>query len=267
MASYDQYKNILIDVSDGVATCTLNRPNALNAVTRQMHKELESLFGQLGEDRDVRAIVLTGAGRAFCAGGDVKEMGDTNATEDDRPAGIFDSGARQLVTKLLSIEQPIIAAVNGVAVGLGATLALLCDVVFMAESARIGDTHVSIGLVPGDGGTVIWPLLVGPARAKEYLMTGDLIPAPEAERIGLVNHVVADDKVLDDALAFAGRLADGPTMAIRFTKLAIQRTILQEALQSMDLSLALESITGTSHDYTEATTAWSEKRTPNFKGR
>ena len=153
------------------------------------------------------------------------------------------------------------------AVGLGATLALLCDVVFMAESARIGDTHVSIGLVPGDGGTVIWPLLVGPARAKEYLMTGDLIPAPEAERIGLVNHVVADDKVLDDALALAGRLADGPTMAIRFTKLAIQRTVLQQALQSMDLSLALESITGTSHDYTEATTAWSEKRTPNFKGR
>ena len=266
MASYDQYENIEIDVSDGVATCTLNRPDALNAVTRQMHKELESLFGQLSEDRDVRAIVLTGAGRAFCAGGDVKEMGDSDV-KDGRPAGIFDSGARQLVTSLLSIEQPIIAAVNGVAVGLGATLALLCDVVFMAESARIGDTHVSIGLVPGDGGTVIWPLLIGPARAKEYLMTGDLIPAPEAERIGLVNHVVADDKVLDDALAFAGRLADGPTMAIRFTKLAIQRTILQQSLQSMDVSLALETITGTSHDYTEATTAWSEKRTPNFKGR
>ncbi len=266
MASYDQYENIQIDVTDGVATCTLNRPQAMNAVTRQMHKELETLFGQLSGDKDVRAIVLTGAGRAFCAGGDVKEM-DSTEVQDDRPAGIFDSGARQLVTNLLSIEQPIVAAVNGVAVGLGATLALLCDVVFMAESARIGDTHVSIGLVPGDGGTVIWPLLIGPARAKEYLMTGDLIPAPEAERIGLVNHVVADDKVLDDAQAFAGRLADGPTMAIRFTKLAIQRTILQQSLQSMDVSLALETITGTSHDYTEATTAWSEKRTPNFKGR
>ncbi len=265
MASYDQYENIKIDVKDGVAVCTLNRPDALNAVTRQMHGELESLFGQLGGDRDVRAIVLTGAGRAFCAGGDVKEMGGDEP--DDRPAGIFDSGARQLVTKLLSIEQPIIAAVNGVAVGLGATLALLCDVVFMAESARIGDTHVQIGLVPGDGGAVIWPLLVGPARAKEYLMTGDLIPAPEAERIGLVNHVVADDKVLDDALAFAARLAGGPTMAIRFKKLSTQRTILQQAFQSMDVSLALETITGTSHDYKEATTAWSEKRTPKFKGR
>ena len=266
MFDYDKYETIQIDVSDGVATCTLNRPEALNAVTRQMHRELESLFGQLGGDRDVRAIVITGAGRAFCAGGDVKEMGG-DSDPGDRPAGIFDSGARQLVTNLLSIQQPIIAAVNGVAVGLGATLALLCDVVFMAESARIGDTHVSIGLVPGDGGAVIWPLLVGPARAKEYLMTGDLIPAPEAERIGLVNHVVADDKVLDDALAFAGRLADGPTMAIRFTKLSIQRTILQQALQSMDIGLALETITGTSHDYKEATTAWSEKRTPKFKGR
>jgi len=267
MASYDQYENIQIDVTDGVATCTLNRPKAMNAVTRQMHKELESLFGQLSKDRDVRSIVLTGAGRAFCAGGDVKAMGDSDADDSDRPAGIFDSGARQLVANMLSIEQPIVAAVNGVAVGLGATLALLCDVVYMAESARIGDTHVSIGLVPGDGGTVIWPLLIGPARAKEYLMTGDLIPAAEAERIGLVNHVTADDKVLEDAQAFAGRLADGPTMAIRFTKLAIQRTILQQSLASMDVSLALESITGTSHDYTEATTAWSEKRTPNFKGR
>ncbi len=266
MASYDQYETIKIEISDGIATCTLNRPKALNAVTRQMHKELEQLFGEIGEDRDVRAIVLTGAGRAFCAGGDVKEM-DSTDVEDDRPAGIFDSAARKVVSNMLAIEQPIIAAVNGVAVGLGATLALLCDVVYMAESARIGDTHIQIGLVPGDGGTVIWPLLIGPARAKEYLLTGDLIPAPEAERIGLVNHVSADDKVLDDAMAFAGRMADGPTMAIRLTKLSIQRTILQQALQSMDVSLALETITGTSHDYKEATTAWAEKRTPEFKGR
>ena len=266
MPSYDQYENIKIEISDGVATCTLNRPDALNAVTRQMHGELESLFGQLGEDRDVRAIVLTGAGRAFCAGGDVKEMGG-DSDPADRPAGIFDSGARQLVSNLLSIEQPIIAAVNGVAVGLGATLALLCDVVFMAESARIGDTHVSIGLVPGDGGAVIWPLLVGPARAKEYLMTGDLIPAEEAERIGLVNHVTPTDKVLDEALAFAERLAEGAPLAIRFAKLAVQRTVQQSVLSSLDMSLALEAITGKSRDYTEATTAFTEKRDPNFEGR
>ncbi len=263
--AYD-YETIDVGLDDGVATCTLNRPDALNAVTRQMHKELETLFGELAEDRNVRAVVLTGAGRAFCAGGDVKEM-DATDVADDRPAGIFDSGARQLVSNLLAVPQPIVAGVNGVAVGLGATLALLCDVIYMAESARIGDTHISIGLVPGDGGAVIWPLLVGPARAKEYLLTGDLIEAPEAERIGLVNHVVEDGKALEEATAFARRLADGPTMAIRLTKHTIQRTILQQALQAMDVGLALETITGTSHDYNEATSAWAEKRTPKFKGR
>jgi len=266
MPDYAKYENIQVDIDDGVATVTLNRPDALNAVTRAMHAELEALFGEIGVDRDVRAIVLTGAGRAFCAGGDVKEMDSTDVA-NDRPAGIFDSGARQLVTSLLSIEQPVIAAVNGVAVGLGATLALLCDVVYMADSARIGDTHISIGLVPGDGGAVIWPLLVGPARAKEYLLTGDLIEAPEAERIGLVNHVVPADRVVEDATALARRLAGGPAMAIRLTKLSIQRAILQQALANMDVSLALETITGKSHDYQEATSAWAEKRTPEFKGR
>lgn len=264
MSSYDQYEYVKVELSGGVAVCTLNRPDALNAVTHAGHAELESLFVQLAGDTDVKAIVLTGAGRAFCAGGDIKEMG---SGAYDQPGGIFDSGARQLVTKLLAIEQPIIAAVNGAAVGLGATLALLCDVIFMADTAKIGDTHVSVGLVPGDGGAVIWPLLVGPARAKEYLMTGDLIPAVEAERIGLVNHVVPADKLMDEALAFATRLAGGATLAIRFTKLAIQRMIQQNVLSSLDMSLALEAVTGNSKDHIEATTAFGEKRTPKFEGR
>lgn len=264
MSSYDQYSFVKVDVRDGIAVCTLNRPDALNAVSRQGHGELEALFGQLAADTGVKAVVLTGAGRAFCAGGDVKEMGSDS---DDRPGGIFDSGARQLVARMLSVEQPVIAAVNGDAVGLGATLALLCDVIFMAETARIGDTHVRVGLVPGDGGAVIWPLLVGPSRAKEYLMTGDLIAAAEAERIGLVNHVVPADKLQEEALAFADRLAKGATMAIRFTKLAVQRTVLQSALQSLDMSLALEAVTGRSRDYDEATSAFREKRRPSFEGR
>lgn len=264
MSDYDQYSFVNVAPRDGIVVCTLNRPEALNAVNRQGHGELEALFGQLAGDTDVRAVVLTGAGRAFCAGGDVKEMG---TGPDPRPGGIFDSGARQLVAKLLSIEQPVIAAVNGDAVGLGATLALLCDVIFMADTARIGDTHIRVGLVPGDGGAVIWPLLVGPSRAKEYLMTGDLIPAAEAERIGLVNHVVPADKVLDEALAFAARLAGGPSLAIRFTKVAIQRTVQQGVLNNLDLSLALEAATGHSRDYVEATTAFGEKRRPVFEGR
>ena len=264
MAGYD-YTFIDVEIRDRIAICTLNRPDALNSVTQKGHAELEALFAQLATDRDVRAVVLTGAGRAFCAGGDVKEMSTGDGA--DRPAGIFDSGARQLVSSLLSIEQPVIAAVNGVAVGLGATIALLCDVIFMAETARIGDTHVKVGLVPGDGGAIIWPLLVGPSRAKEYLMTGDLIPAEEAERIGLVNHVTPTDKVLDEALAFAERLAKGAPLAIRFAKLAVQRTVQQSVLSSLDMGLALEAITGNSRDYTEATAAFTEKRDPNFEGR
>jgi enoyl-CoA hydratase len=245
LSDYDRYTYIRVEQRDAVALCTLSRPEALNSITRDGHRELESLFAQLADDRDINAVVLTGAGRAFCAGGDVKGM-DPDAY--DSPAGIFDSGARNLLARLLSIEKPVIAAVNGDAVGLGATIALACDVIYMADTARIGDPHVKVGLVPGDGGAVIWPLLVGPARAKEYLMTGDLLPAAEAERIGLVNHVRPVDSVLDEALALATRLAAGATLAIRFAKLSVQRTLLQSMLSSLDLSLALEALTGNSKD-------------------
>lgn len=264
MSSYDRYSFVKVEMRDGVAVCTLNRPEALNAVSLAGHAELEDLFTQIAGDRDVKAVVLTGAGRAFCAGGDVKEMG---SGVFEHPAAIFYSGARELVAKILDVEQPIIAAVNGDAVGLGATLALLCDVIFMADTARIGDTHVRVGLVAGDGGAIIWPLLVGPHRAKEYLMTGALIPAAEAERIGLVNHVVPADRLMEEALAFADRLAKGATLAIRFTKLAIQRMIKQNVLATLDLSLALENITGHSRDHNEAVKAFVEKRQPRFEGR
>jgi len=264
VSGYGRYQFVRVEVEDGVATLTLNRPDSLNAVNTAMHRELEELFLDVQRDRQVKAVVLTGAGRAFCAGGDVKDMAEE---KEDRPAGIFDSGARQLAMNLLSIEKPVIAAVNGVAVGLGATLALLCDVVFMADTARIGDPHVKVGLVPGDGGAVIWPLLVGPARAKEYLMTGDLLPAQEAERIGLVNHVVPADRVLAEAQALASRLAKGATLAIRLAKVSVQRAVVRAMLDTLDTSLALEAITGYSQDHAEAVKAFAEKREPRFQGR
>ncbi len=264
MLGYERYENIQVELKDGVALCTLNRPESLNAINRATHHELEELFAQLQRDDDVKAVVLTGAGRAFCAGGDVKDFGGFT---DDRPGGIFDSGARQLAANLAGIEKPVVAAVNGAAVGLGATIALLCDVVFMADTARIGDPHVKVGLVPGDGGAVIWPLLVGPARAKEYLMTGDLLSAQEAERIGLVNHVVPPDRVLEEAMAFAQRLSKGAALAIRFAKISVQRTIQQAMLHSLDASLALEALTGRTRDHQEATRAFTEKRDPQFEGR
>lgn len=264
MTDYN-YNFIKVDLNaDGVAVCTMNRPDALNAINHEGHAELEALFAQLQRDDAVKAIVLTGAGRAFSAGGDVKGFGDFT---DSRPGGIFDSGARQLAGNLVAIEKPVIAAVNGVAVGLGATIALLCDIVFMADTARIGDPHVKVGLVPGDGGAVIWPLLVGPARAKEYLMTGDLLDAKEAERIGLVNHVVPADKVLEEAVAFATRVARGPALAIRYAKISVQRTVQQAMLNQLDLGLALEAISGRTHDHDEAVRAFAEKREPKYEGR
>jgi enoyl-CoA hydratase/carnithine racemase len=259
------YTFITVDLNaEGVAVCTMNRPDSLNAINAEGHHELEELFAQLQRDDAVKAVVLTGAGRAFSTGGDVKGFGGFT---DARPGGIFDSGARALAGNLVAIEKPVIAAVNGVAVGLGATIALLCDVVFMADTARIGDPHVKVGLVPGDGGAVIWPLLVGPARAKEYLMTGDLLDAAEAERIGLVSHVVPAEKLMDEALALATRLAKGPTLAIRFAKISVQRAVQQAMFSQLDLGLALEAITGGSHDHKEASAAFAEKREPRYEGR
>jgi len=246
MTNYS-YTFINVDLNaDGVAVCTMNRPDSLNAINAQGHHELEDLFAQLQRDPAVKGM---------------------GGFTEGQPGGIFDSGARALAGNLVAIEKPVIAAVNGAAVGLGATIALLCDVVFMADTARIGDPHVKVGLVPGDGGAVIWPLLVGPARAKEYLMTGDLLDAATAERIGLVNHVVSAGELMDEALTFATRLAKGPNLAIRFAKISVQRAIQQAMLSQLDLGLALEAITGRSHDHTEATQAFSEKRDPQFEGR
>ena len=158
-------------------------------------------------------------------------------------------------------------AINGTAAGLGATIALLSDVIFMADSARIGDTHVKMGLVAGDGGTVAWPLAVGPARAKQYLMTGDPVSAQEAERIGLVNFVVPDDELEQRAMEFAARLADVAPLALRYTKAAVNKLVKEALNTSFDFALAMEISTFHSEDHAEALAAIKEKRPPSFKGR
>lgn len=265
MSDYSSYRDIKVTMADGVATATLNRPQTLNAFDPALHDELEMLFDQLSTDESIKAIVLTGAGRAFSSGGDVKEM-KRRLTDPTAPRVRLE-GAKRLILNLLNIEQPIISAVNGDAVGLGATVALFCDIVYMAETARIGDPHVRVGLVAGDGGAIIWPLLLGINKAKEYLMTGDLIPAREAERLGLVNHVVPADQVLPAATDMAKRLANGPIRAIKFTKSSVNKALRERANLILDTSLALEWITMASLDHMEATTAFVEKRAPVFIGR
>lgn len=221
-------------------TIAMNRPEVLNAVNTRLHQELIDAFVFAARDEGSDLVVLTGEGRAFSAGGDLEQMERVIAD----PA-LFDSEVRDaklLIFALLDIEKPLIARVNGHAVGLGCTLALFCDVVFAAESARIGDPHVSVGLVAGDGGAVIWPQLLGFARAKEFLMTGELLTAPRAEAIGLINHAVPDADLDARVDAFCDRLLAGATEAIRWTKVTVNLELKRLAHALMDPGLAYESL-------------------------
>jgi enoyl-CoA hydratase len=261
---YSEYKNLRVSIDDGVAVLTLNRPSALNAVTHEMHGELQRLLPQLDRDDRVRAIIVTGEGSAFSAGGDFGFMKDLHFNVSLR----FEAfrGAWELVDVMLTMRKPMVAAVNGAATGLGLTIALLCDVVYAVESARLGDPHVKAGLVPGDGGCLIWPLLVGINRAKEYLLTGDLVDARTAERLGLVNKVVPDGEVMQAAMDLARRLANGPTQTIMWTKMALNQWLRQAQLTSFALSVALEQMSFATSDQLEAVNAFMEKRKPRFTG-
>lgn len=259
------FRTLKVEKDEGVAVVTLNRPEALNAVDEVMHRELVDVWPALAADPEVKAIVLTGAGRAFSAGGDMRWLESTHRNFLGQQRTMRE--ALDIIENMLRVEQPMVAAVNGPATGLGATLALFCDIVVMSETARIGDTHVRAGVVAGDGGTVIWPLLVGIHRAKEYLMTGDLIDGREAERIGLVNRAVPADEVLPTALAYARRLAEGPVWAVRWTKLALNQWLKWGLSLTMPAALALEMLTFNTEDQAEAARAFMAKRQPRFSGR
>ena len=259
---FADYKTLLFERRGRVLEITLNRPDQLNAIDEQMHTELAHLFVDVAADPDSDVIVLTGAGRAFSSGGDIDWM----QRMIDEPAmfGKTAREAKQIVFSLLDCEKPVIAKVNGHATGLGATIALFCDVIFAAESAKIGDPHVSVGFVAGDGGAVIWPQLIGYARAKEYLMTGDLMLATEAARIGLINHAVSPEELGKAVDAFALRIANGATQAIRWSKLSANIGLKQLAHSIMDASLGYEALSNISADHQEAVNAFREKRKPVF---
>jgi len=260
---YSRYRLLKTERAGKVLTVAFNRPEALNAVNADLHREMSTIFADIRADAETEAVVLTGVGRAFSAGGDIKWFKDMTPQQLD---ALFTEG-RKIIIDLLEVEQPIIAAVNGAAVGLGATVALFCDVIIAAENARIGDPHVQVGIVAGDGGAIIWPWLVGPARAKEFLMTGEVVPAKEAERIGLVNRVVPPDQLMAEAMKLATRLANGPTRAIRGTKASVNKLLREAANLVLDTSLAREKETFLTRDHREAVDAFIEKRQPRFEGR
>lgn len=261
MRGYDGYTTMTFAREHRVLTVTLNRPDVLNTVNAAMHSEMARLFHDIAADPATDIVVLTGAGRAFCAGGDTDWL--QGAIDD--PA-VFDGIAvetKQIVFGLLDCEKPVVCRLNGDAVGPDATVVLFCDIIIASKIARIGDLHVNIGLSAGDGGTIIWPPLVGYPRAKEFLMTGRPIDGAEAAALGLVN------EALDECVArMVGKLERGATQAIRYTKVSINVGLRQRAHAMMDASIAYESLTNVSADHREGLEAFREKRRPAFgRGR
>jgi enoyl-CoA hydratase len=261
MLNPDDFKAIKIEKRDnGVVVASLNRPDRLNAVNGTMHSELANIAREAERDDDVRVLVLTGEGRAFCAGGDF--AGDDPITGR---GGMKET--REIVDNLLDCGIPVISAVKGYAMGLGATVALLADIVVAGKSTTFADTHVNMGIGAGDGGQVIWPLLMGVNKAKYYLMTGDRLTGEDAERAGLVSFLVEDDEVLDKALEIADRLAAGPGLAISASKVGVNQYIKFVSNMVLPYSFSAEMQSFRSEDAREAIKAFQEKRKPEFKNR
>lgn len=261
---YSKYQTLKIEKADKIATVTFNRPQALNAFNKAMHTELEDIWEDLMKDDDVNVALITGAGRCFSAGGDIKEM-FAMAQAGKEFASL--PHARRLIMNIMNMEKPVVAAINGDAIGLAANIALFSDIIIAAEDARMGDTHVKIGNVAGDSGSIVWPLMAGMAKAKELLMVGELITGKEAERLGIINYAVPRDKVLPMAMDYARRLANGPALAIRWTKVCINKPLRELVNLILDASLGIElSVTNISEDRKEAVKAFVEKRAPQFKG-
>ncbi len=262
--NFDSYSRFEFARNGRILTAAIAAPGPVNGVDAALHDELARVFTDLQHDPDSDLIILTGKGRAFCAGGDF----DWFAEQIANPAKFRDIGwdAKRIVTSLLDIEKPVICRMNGAAAGLGATLALLCDIIIADERAVIGDPHVKVGLVAGDGGAVIWPQLIGYARAKELLMTGDLLTAAKAADIGLINHAVPSDQLDAKVAEVAAKILANPRWAVRWTKTVTNMPLKALVSQMMDASIAYEMMSNMTADRAEAVAAFREKRAPKLSG-
>jgi enoyl-CoA hydratase len=252
---------LLVESRDRVRIVRLNRPEALNAANPELHRRLAEVWGELEGDPDCSVVVITGSGRAFCGGGDMTLLKRMN--EDDAIRAAILREARQIVERLIRFPFPVIAAVNGPAVGLGCSIAGLSDLVLIEESAYLADPHVSVGLVAADGGVLTWPSMTSLLRAKEYLFTGDRIPAREAVELGLANRVVPDGSSLDEALSLAERISRQPAQALIDTKRALNKPLERAMLDVLDFALAAESISSASAQHRRIVDRFLEKAASN----
>lgn len=263
--NFESYTSLLFEKKDRILTVTLNRPERGNAIDGAMHSELSRVFEEINRDRSIDVVILTGAGKVFCAGGDM----DWLQSLIDDPWGweaLSEEGKRTMLS-ILDCRQPVIAKLNGSAAGLGATLALFCDVIFAADTARIGDPHVKVGLAAGDGGSAVWPYLIGFARAREFLYTGEMIKAERAAEMGLINRCVPADELDEAVREFSQGLANGAIRAIQWTKQAINTPLRQLAAGNLELSLSLESKSNITEDHQEGIRAVKERRPAKFTGK
>ncbi len=248
-----------------VLVATIAHPtNPMNVVDEAMHRQLHLLMRALRDESRARAILLRSGGRAFCAGGDFgwfPELRTVEALEALR------HDAKAIIWDLLEVRAPIICALNGHAMGLGASIALLCDIIVMSSAAKLGDPHVSVGLVAGDGGAAIWPLAVGPALAKRHLLTGDALTAEQCRSIGLITDVCDPSEVDATAMALCQRIAAQPPLAVQYTKAAVNQQVRTALMQSFDISTQSELVTFLSDDHAEAVNAAVQRRTGNYHGR
>lgn len=258
--------SILLDFDSGVATITLNRPESLNSFNEEMHGRLAEAVRRV-KDSDARALLLTGAGRGFCAG---QDLNDRNVRPGDEPPDLgrsLELFYNPLIRSLRALELPVVCAVNGVAAGAGANIALACDIVLAGRSASFIQAFCKIGLLPDSGGTFVLPRLVGAARAVGLSMLGTKLTAEQAEAWGLIWKCVDDDKLMAEARKLASNLATQPTKGLAFIKRALQASVNNTFDQQLDLERDLQRGAGQSADYREGVTAFMERREPKFRGR
>lgn len=261
---FDGYKSIDFEYRDRVLWMTIKGHGALNSVNQNLHSELSRVFTDIQFDQDSDIIVLTGQGKAFCAGGDMNWFQDMIKDPSQFREVILE--AKRIIMSMLELEKPIICRMNGTAAGLGASLGLLCDMVVCEENARIGDPHVKAGLVAADGGSIMWPQLVGFARAKEYLLTGDLLTARDAAAMGLINYAVPASELDAKVDELVRRIQANPRWAVRWTKVSMNVVLRDLANKINDAAFAYETLTSLNADHREAVDAFMNKRPPVFVG-
>ena len=262
-----EYENLKYQISNGVAKVSLNRTDVLNSFNREMAREVQAALSRAGQDKEVRVILLTGEGRAFCAGQDLEEAVPPDGSPPPEISDIVRQSYNPIIRFIRTIEKPVVCAVNGVAAGAGANIALACDFVIASEKASFIQAFCKIGLIPDSGGTFFLPRLVGIPRATEMMMLGDKVTAQEALDMGMIYKVYPADAFMDEAIKFSNYLATQPTKGLGLIKQAINESLNNNLENQLEIEAKLQKIAGATEDSKEGIKAFLEKRTPNFKGK